>query len=72
MKKGTTLTKIQATDKDNDFNNQLLKYEFFYSNASTGQRFELFHIDNITGEIKLIRDLSYGMKQFFKVCYYEL
>ncbi|XP_065923515.1 cadherin-23 [Magallana gigas] len=67
VKKGTTLTKIQATDKDKDFNNQLVNYEFFYSNASTGQRFELFHIDNITGEIKLIRDLSYGIKQFFKI-----
>lgn len=67
MKKGTILTKIQAIDEDRDFNNQLVSYEFFYSNASTGQRFELFHIDNITGEIKLIKDLNYGMKQFFKV-----
>lgn len=67
MKKGTILTKIQATDEDRDFNNQLVSYEFLYSNASTGQRFELFHIDNITGEIKLIKDLNYGLKQVFKV-----
>lgn len=67
MKKGTILTKIQATDGDRDFNNHFVSYEFLYSNASTGQRFELFHIDNITGEIKLIKDLNYGLKQVFKV-----
>lgn len=68
-KKGTIVTAINATDEDKDYNNQLIKYEFLYSNSSTGQRFQSFSIDKKTGFITLIGSLDREEKPSFKVFY---
>lgn len=54
-------------DKDIDYNNKLIKYEFLYSNSSTGQHFESFSIDNKTGVITLTGNLDREEKSSFRV-----
>lgn len=66
-KKGSIVTTINATDDDKDYNNHRLKYEFMYSNSSTGQHFESFSINNITGVITLTGNLDREEKSLFKV-----
>lgn len=68
-RKGTIVSTINATDRDTDYNNQLIKYEFLYSNSSTGQHFESFSIDNKTGVITLTGSLDREEKPSFKVFY---
>nr|XP_034311820.1 cadherin-23-like [Crassostrea gigas] len=66
-RKDTRVLTINATDKDIDYNNKLIKYEFLYSNSSTGQHFESFSIDNKTGVITLTGNLDREEKSSFRI-----